>query len=59
METYNRGELATYPVELLKAYKEYIDRLQSEGKSISVMDRETMAALYGYESIDDAEASIR
>lgn len=59
VETYNRGELATYPVELLKAYKEYIDRLQSEGKSISVMDRETMAALYGYESIDDAEASIR
>ncbi len=59
VETYNRGELGTYSVELLKAYMNYICKLKAEGKSISIMDRTTMAGLYGYKSIEEAEASMR
>lgn len=58
METYARGELGTYPESLLKIYLEYIKQLKEEGRSISVMDRETMTRLYGYESIEAAEESL-
>lgn len=58
VETYNRGELSTYPEELLEEYLKYVKRLEKEGKTISVMDRETMSALYGFSSIDDAEKAM-
>ena len=59
VETYARGEMETYPEHILKMYLAYMQQLQTEGKSISVMDREVMTRLYGYTSIADAEASIR
>ena len=59
VETYARGEMETYPEHILKMYLAYMEQLQTEGKSISVMDREVMTRLYGYTSIADAEASIR
>lgn len=55
METYARGELLTYPTELLELYLAYTDELAADGKSLSVMIEDTMVKLYGYESIDDAE----
>ncbi len=58
LETYARGELATYPVELLRLYSEYVDRLHSEGKSLSMMNQEIMVNLYGYDTIKEAEDSL-
>ena len=58
METYARGELETYPVELLKLYAEYIDELTAGGKNLSMMSQEVMVHLYGYDSIEAAEASL-
>lgn len=55
METYARGELLTYPAELLELYLAYTDKLAAEGKSLSIMIEDTMVKLYGYKSIDDAE----
>ena len=58
METYARGELGTYSEELLAMYLDYMKKLKEEGKSISVMDREVMTKLYGYDSIEAAENSL-
>ena len=58
MESYARGELGTYSEELLALYLAYMEKLKSEGKSISVMDRQVMTRLYGYDSIEEAENSL-
>ncbi len=58
METYARGELGTYSEALLALYLAYMKKLKAEGKSISVMDRRVMTRLYGYDSIEAAEASL-
>lgn len=58
LETYARGELETYPVELLELYADYIDQLQEQGKSLSILNQEVMVKLYGYDSIEAAEASL-
>ena len=58
METYARGELETYPVELLQRYAQFIEELKATGKSLSMMSQEVMVHLYGYESIEAAEASL-
>ncbi len=57
-ETYERGELATYPADLLELYAAYVKELKAQGKSLAVMIQETMVRLYGYKSIDEAEASL-
>ena len=58
LETYASGELETYPVELLKLYADYVDELQASGKSLSLLNQEVMVKLYGYDSIEAAEASL-
>lgn len=58
-ETYARGELATYPTDLLELYAAYLKELKAQGKSLAIMIQDTMVHLYGYETIDDAEASLR
>lgn len=58
METYARGELETYPKELLEMYATYVETLAGEGKSLAEMNQLTMVNLYGYETIEDAEASL-
>lgn len=55
VETYSRGELLTYPAELLQLYLDYVKRLAEDGKSLSLMIEDTMVKLYGYESIEEAE----
>ena len=57
-ETYLRGELASYSEETEKLYGAYIEKLQSEGKSIVVMTYDYMVKKYGYESIEDAEEKM-
>ncbi|MGN0681973.1 MAG: DUF4125 family protein [Candidatus Fimisoma sp.] len=59
METYARGELETYPVELLRLYLEYINELKASAQSLSEKNQLTMVKLYGYDSIEEAEASLR
>lgn len=55
METYARGELETYPAPLLLAYERHIEDLRSRGLSMAENILSTMVALYGYESIEEAE----
>lgn len=58
METYARGELETYPYELLEMYSQYVDKLKEENKSLSLMIQLAVVNLYGYDTIDEAEASL-
>ena len=58
METYARGELETYPEELLALYCQYVDDLWDEGISLSRKNLQTMVSMYGYGSIDEAEGAI-
>ncbi|MBS6798870.1 MAG: DUF4125 family protein [Firmicutes bacterium] len=58
METYARGELETYPEELLALYCQYVDDLWDEGISLSRKNLQTMVSMYGYDSIEEAEGAI-
>ena len=58
LETYARGELETYPLELLEMYADYVKDLQAEGKSLAMINQGIMVKMYGYETIDEAEASL-
>lgn len=58
METYARGEMETYPQQLLLLYLDYIKELQAQGLSFSEKVMTSMVARYGYESIQEAEESI-
>ncbi len=58
METYSRGELQTYPEELLKLYTEYVQQLKEEGRNLSMMIQQTTVLMYGYDTIEEAEASL-
>ena len=58
METYARGELETYPQELLSLYAEYVNKLQEAGLSLSQKNLNTMVAMYGYKNIEEAEGAI-
>ncbi|MBR4862495.1 MAG: DUF4125 family protein, partial [Firmicutes bacterium] len=58
METYSRGELQTYPEELLKLYAEYVQQLKEEGRNLSMMIQQTTVLMYGYDTIEEAESSL-
>ena len=58
METYSRGELQTYPEELLKLYTEYVQHLKEEGRNLSMMIQQTTVLMYGYDTIEEAESSL-
>lgn len=58
METYARGELETYPKELLLLYKDYVDSLVSQNVSLSQKNLHSMVQMYGYDSIEEAENSL-
>ena len=57
VETYARGELETYPKDLLQLYDDYVESLQSEGKSLPMMIQNSTVRFYGYKSIEEAEAA--
>ena len=56
METYARGELATYPLSLLEAYRRHVTALKDSGQSLAENILATMVRLYDYVSIEEAEA---
>ena len=58
IETYARGELATYSADLLRLYSDYVDLLTAEGRSLSLLNQQIMVKLYGYDTIEEAEASL-
>lgn len=55
IETYLRGELATYSENTVKLYLKYVKQLEKEGKNQSRMIMEHTASLYGHNSLEDAE----
>lgn len=57
-ETYLWGELATYSLETIRRYADYVARLQNEGKNLNEMVLQNTAAQYGYASLDEAEAHL-
>ena len=58
LETYARGELETYPLELLEMYADYVRELLAEEKSLAMINQGIMVKMYGYETIEEAEASL-
>lgn len=57
VETYLRGELGTYSDRTLILYYKMICRLEAEGKNLSEMNLQYMTELYGYQSLEQAEAA--
>ncbi|MDD6042132.1 MAG: DUF4125 family protein [Eubacteriaceae bacterium] len=57
-ETYARGELQTYSEETVEKYLNMCRRMVSEGTSLAIQTRYCMCRLYGYDSIEQAEASL-
>lgn len=58
-ETYLWGELATYSMETLEFYWQYVLALQRAGKNLNRMILEGMVKCYGYGSLEDAERAQR
>ena len=58
METYARGELETYPEELILMYADYVEQLWADGISLAQKNLNTMVQMYGYDSIEEAETSL-
>ncbi len=58
-ETYLRGELSTYSQETLKAYGAFIIDLAKKGGNLAKIIMTNTAVLYGYDSLEHAEESLR
>ncbi|MCR5398302.1 MAG: DUF4125 family protein [Lachnospiraceae bacterium] len=57
-ETYLRGELGTYSERTLSLYGMFIAELAKKGENLACNIISNTAKLYGYDSIDAAEASL-
>ncbi len=55
-ETYLRGELGTYSERTFILYGKYVLMLAEEGNNLNMMIMENTARLYGYASLEEAEA---
>ena len=58
-ETYLRGELSTYSHETLKMYGSFVVKLARAGENLAKMIMTNTALLYGYESLEHAEESLK
>ncbi len=58
-ETYLKGELLTYSDKLLKMYARFIVDLYRNGKNLAQMTIENTVNLQGYDSLEEAENSIK
>ena len=58
METYLRGELATYSLRTLKVYLEHIQREQSEKTNGSAITLLCMVKQYGFASLEEANEKM-
>lgn len=57
-ETYLRGEMGTYSEDTLLLYGRFIVEVQRGNKNLAYMIMENTAKLYGYASVEDAEAKL-
>jgi len=57
-ETYTRGELRTYTKYTLQFFADYIKKCKEEGINFAFLVKEKMVQMYGYASIDEAEAKL-
>ena len=55
-QTYLRGELCTYSEKTMLLYASFIIGLLKTGRNLAIETMENTAKLYGYASIEDAEA---
>lgn len=58
VETYARGELMTYSPETAEKYLKMCRRMAEDGQSLAELTRYYMCRLYGYQSIEQAEATL-
>lgn len=57
-ETYLKGELMTYSDKLIALYGQFIVKLAKENKNLAYMTIENTAHMQGYDSLEQAEASL-
>lgn len=57
-ETYLRGELGTYSEQTFVLYGRYVTELYKQGRNLAYEIMDNTAKLYGYQSIDEAEAKL-
>ncbi|MCR5742438.1 MAG: DUF4125 family protein [Lachnospiraceae bacterium] len=58
-ETYLRGELGTYSDETFKMYGQFVVGIFKAGGNLAYNIMTNTAKLYGYESVEDAEAKLK
>lgn len=56
-ETYLRGELSTYPPEVLYGYGRWLVSLHQQGKNLQEMIMGETVRAYGYKGLEEAEAA--
>jgi len=59
VETYQLGELLTYSESTLKALKEHIVALESDGVSLARQILENTVGFYGYKTLESAEKATK
>ena len=57
-ETYTKGELRTYSKFTLKSFADHIKKCREEGTNFAFRVKDKMVQMYGYTSVDDAEAKM-
>ena len=57
-ETYLRGELGTYSDKMLELYGRYVVDRAKTGRNLAYEIMENSVKLYGYSSVEDAEAKV-
>jgi hypothetical protein len=58
VETYLRGELATYSANTLRLYQANINEQVSQGINGSAITLAQMMAAYGYDSLEEADNKL-
>ncbi len=58
-QTYLAGELMTYSMDTLKLYLAWIHELQECGQNMALMTARSIAATYGYKSLEDADLFMK
>ena len=58
-ETYLRGEISTYSDKMLELYGRYVVEYARVGKNVAYDIMGHTAGLYGYESLETAEAALK
>ncbi len=57
-ETYLRGELLSYSLRSVLLYEQMIRKMKEQGENIAKLIMTNTALLYGYDSLEHAEASL-